>query len=155
MQQQISEIFQFTTSQGGRLFSHYICTFFFDAFQFTTSQGGRLNSMDTVNAALAFQFTTSQGGRPLVEWFYSGNWIFQFTTSQGGRQDTGSLHCYAGAFNSRPHKEVDFDRYCTLLTGVTFQFTTSQGGRRRTSRRDVRSERLSIHDLTRRSTREC
>ena len=54
---------------------------------------------------------------------------FQFTTSQGGRQARQLRTLSLQPFNSRPHKEVDD------LTGRTEQM-----------------ERLSIHDLTRRST---
>ena len=99
-----------------------------------------------------FQFTTSQGGRRAISSALSPSSSFQFTTSQGGRPDLSphspqrcrlSIHdltrrstfplgqkCYNTApFNSRPHKEVDFNR-----------------------RRHYRFYALSIHDLTRRST---
>ena len=56
------------------------------------------------------------------------------------------------SFNSRPHKEVDPIVCALLCMWHIFQFTTSQGGRRiRKPERRCRS-RLSIHDLTRRST---
>ena len=56
-------------------------------------------------------------------------------------------------FNSRPHTEVDADAVVLYINGENFQFTTSHGGRlvRLGSLADCTD--LSIHDLTRRSTR--
>ena len=56
-------------------------------------------------------------------------------------------------FNSRPHKEVDSIKPSKTCLALSFQFTTSQGGRRPGICTLSRQERLSIHDLTRRSTR--
>ena len=60
------EIFQLTTSQGGRLarFSNPIRN---ELFQLTTSQGGRHNIILLDSAGNSFQLTTSQGGRPGTE----------------------------------------------------------------------------------------
>ena len=55
--------------------------------------------------------------------------VFQFTTSQGGRPGLISDWTRSNSFNSRPHKEVDD-----------------------TVRAWGRMQKLSIHDLTRRST---
>ena len=57
---------------------------------------------------------------------------FQFTTSQGGRPCTRSYDVLQDSFNSRPHKEVDLSPWWNVC-----------------------SDRLSIHDLTRRSTTFC
>ena len=59
-----------------------------DIFQFTTSQGGRLKPITKNTEAMTFQFTTSQGGRPGTQCTGIGKDLFQFTTSQGGRQDS-------------------------------------------------------------------
>ena len=83
--QNILVIFQFTTSQGGRLLwlvqsglAHILsihdltrrstsvtlmlaCSIW--AFQFTTSQGGRRQAASIIITQAVFQFTTSQGGR--------------------------------------------------------------------------------------------
>ena len=56
---------------------------------------------------------------------------FQFTTSQGGRQQ----------------------KLCQACLKWIFQFTTSQGGRQCWSPVFLPPGKLSIHDLTRRSTR--
>ena len=55
-------------------------------------------------------------------------------------------------FNSRPHKEVDYDLLFLVKGTPTFQFTTSQGGRLRLKLSFLLAAKLSIHDLTRRST---
>ena len=81
-------------------------------------------------------------------------YFFQFTTSQGGRQSNCYFNTWSQiSFNSRPHKEVDWDNplisdyeHCLSIHDLTrrstapnvtltvttavFQFTTSQGGRR-------------------------
>ena len=164
-------------------------------FQFTTSQGGRLIEIPLMLGILVFQFTTSQGGRPArralrpPEQYFNSRphkevdvlfdsticsklisihdltrrstipkasdnlpATFQFTTSQGGRQDIETAY----------------------MIIIIFQFTTSQGGRLRggiladntkgyfNSRPHKEVDRtrstcfyrtgISIHDLTRRST---
>ena len=100
------------------------------AFQFTTSQGGRRPTEDGSDnkTSLSIHDLT----RRSTDFFFSSRCsiIFQFTTSQGGRL-TQYRQCHRnGSFNSRPHKEVDIQ---------------DTDGRR--------VELLSIHDLTRRSTR--
>ena len=62
------------------------------------------------------------------------------------------IRYYPGSFNSRPHKEVDGGQNVQGVIGKNFQFTTSQGGRPGGQRHYEGSRRLSIHDLTRRST---
>ena len=57
--------------------------------------------------------------------------VFQFTTSQGGRPIQCALDQIDSPFNSRPHKEVD------PMTDLP----------------PLQCRQLSIHDLTRRSTR--
>ena len=101
-------------------------------FQFTTSQGGRPFSMSTLFFASIFQFTTSQGGRRAMWSITNPTMSFQFTTSQGGRRVSGSI---------------------SWLQYLNFQFTTSQGGRLCDHISDRYAFLLSIHDLTRRSTR--
>ena len=77
-------------------------------------------------------------------------------------------------FNSRPHKEVDFDNGASYISqtisthdltrrstakasgdlsnALTFQLTTSQGGRRNVYDLTFEDVDISTHDLTRRST---
>ena len=119
-------------------------------FQFTTSQGGRLFILPCISVCILFQFTTSQGGRRYLQAYFQSVIlsihdltrrstdfdrrcldsvrisihdltrrstvplpdslrleVFQFTTSQGGRPSTALLSQMLGSFNSRPHKEVD------------------------------------------------
>ena len=76
--------FQFTTSQGGRLYQ-YLSSSPRSLFQFTTSQGGRPMNISATFMLSFFQFTTSQGGRPEWAWHIMDKEYFQFTTSQGGR----------------------------------------------------------------------
>ena len=76
-----------------------------------------------------FQFTTSQGGRRCCQTQRAIDGVFQFTTSQGGRHNDPQCMLPRRSFNSRPHKEVDSSPV----------FMTD-------------AYRLSIHDLTRRST---
>ena len=149
-----AEVFQFTTSQGGRQDFESLKAAA-EAFQFTTSQGGRQLCINAIKNDGTFQFTTSQGGRPLPQVMLTpSNYTFnsrphkevdpasfplecrrrdfQFTTSQGGRHGVGYLQEAENAFNSRPHKEVD--AVCLLVCNHerVFQFTTSQGGQRST-----------------------
>ena len=84
-----------------------------------------------ISRLAAFQFTTSQGGRRDVLFPGGRVSIFQFTTSQGGRRSLTGRAWHRG----------------------TFQFTTSQGGRLVTFSFPSNLSTLSIHDLTRRSTR--
>ena len=124
------QTFQFTTSQGGRLFGGF-CRGFPSTFQFTTSQGGRLFP------PLRTFFPSSFNSRPLKE-------------VDVRQRMTGMSRI---PFNSRPLKEVDSQGLVKTLILRIFQFTTSQGGRPRTAGCRSRRESLSIHDLSRRSTR--
>ena len=84
----------------------------------------------------------------------SARCIFQFTTSRGGRPRLYIRQSpLLSSFNSRPHEEVDILFSVFFGFGSSFQFTTSRGGRRSLPEVQAGSIRLSIHDLTRRSTR--
>ena len=63
-----------------------------------------------------------------------------------------AMHAHSGAFNSRPHKEVDRSASQIEIVNCFFQFTTSQGGRLEADDQETIRTILSIHDLTRRST---
>ena len=68
--------------------------------------------------------------------------------------EQGYAHESRSSFNSRPHKEVDIIPKAYSAQKTTFQFTTSQGGRPRPLQDGIVVDHLSIHDLTRRSTKE-
>ena len=167
--------FQFTTSQGGRQQSENPGAVSF-SFQFTTSQGGRpqppgiRGERETFNSRphkevdideeildaykVFFQFTTSQGGRQ--EWLYLNVPDLELSIHDLTRRSTTTLlsaYHASGPFNSRPHKEVDRYQGVTVYLTLLFQFTTSQGGRQVRVKISDLYIRLSIHDLTRRSTR--
>ena len=59
----------------------------------------------------------------------AGMKVFQLTTSQGGRHVDYICRNRCQAFNSRPHKEVDFAFFPEFPPAFDFQLTTSQGGR--------------------------
>ena len=61
---------------------------------------------------------------------FSSSFTFQLTTSQGGRPQRLLDQARGKYFNSRPHKEVDFEMYLTHYEIYN----------------------ISTHDLTRRST---
>ena len=134
------------------VFPSYVCDTA-GCFQFTTSRGGRQLRKRWRNTVRSFQFTTSRGGRLTTYGYaYLGGHLsihdltrrstshspqpaprhqnFQFTTSRGGR------------------RKILQKREVLLI----FQFTTSRGGRRSARLLRTRTEYLSIHDLTRRST---
>ena len=99
-------------------------------FQLTTSQGGRqFIASSTVNSGIISTHDLTRRSTQLygVEFNIP---LFQLTTSQGGRPGMTQLS----------------------LTVRTFQLTTSQGGRREHPSADGQSDRISTHDLTRRST---
>ena len=148
-----------------------------NAFQFTTSQGGRRKAViDPVeDVGLSIHDLTRRSTSMAITSLNQR--IFQFTTSQGGRRRTTYLIIFIGrtfnsrphkevdhnllnllssknSFNSRPHKEVDRIRRNGSSVPNIFQFTTSQGGRRREDELFIPAHDLSIHDLTRRSTRQ-
>ena len=112
-----------------RILSH--CQSEHNAFQLTTSHGGRLTDAGFTYAISIFQLTTSHGGRP-------------FHFQRNGAQK--------GPFNSRPHTEVDLPEDGSRVLAVIFQLTTSHGGRQAFLNFAVQAEKLSTHDLTRRST---
>ena len=105
------------------------------------------------DTSIFFQFTTSQGGRLHWRSLHSCVKIFQFTTSQGGRQNI--LYCVPcrTTFNSRPHKEVD-----VMIVPLSHSLELSiHDLTRRSTKRMMKTYplyQLSIHDLTRRSTVE-
>ena len=104
-----------------------------EIFQFTTSRGGRPSLIGERIGSKIFQFTTSRGGR-----LSRGGWgddrvLFQFTTSRGGRLNRCKGCSNSTSFNSRPHEEVDCHSFLTIEVIKCFQFTTSRGGRRRVS----------------------
>ena len=101
-----------------------------------------------------FQLTTSRRGRPIWGNLYGLNNIFQLTTSRRGRpSSTASWAATSRYFNSRPHEEVDV-YCCAIWTNIgIFQLTTSRRGRRIRRRRKLLYNRISTHDLTKRSTR--
>ena len=123
-----SLIFQFTTSQGGRLRRRYKTM---NRWPFNSRPhkevdpipDGRYNQSDLSIHDLTRRST--RGGHKDGEYRIT----FQFTTSQGGRPGILSSSIHQRTFNSRPHKEVDL----VLRPRTTYR-------------------RLSIHDLTRRST---
>ena len=144
--------FQFTTSRGGRRSG---ITDFWNKLHLsihdltrrsTASHGadGRFRGLsihdltrrstaldDMLSIFFSFQFTTSRGGRQIdkvAEWLKGD---FQFTTSRGGRHRSGAGYQHS----------------------VVFQFTTSRGGRLSIYISRDTDILLSIHDLTRRSTR--
>ena len=122
-----------------------------------------------------FQFTTSRGGRPADCPLIAVKLLSIHDLTRRSTLTLFSLFPAMCSFNSRPHEEVDGFSHPSLLYTFIFQFTTSRGGRRKsthrirrsgsfqftTSRGGRRSGRLqsillfglSIHDLTRRSTK--
>ena len=63
------------------------------------------------------------------------------------------LRTHQTPFNSRPHTEVDLFLLCQARQSLYFQFTTSHGGRHGQEIIVNGNDELSIHDLTRRSTK--
>ena len=144
--------FQFTTSQGGRLWSLHVSSSL-QIFQFTTSQGGRLKRLyecnDGRNISIhdltrrstaqadascwftTFQFTTSQGGRHLQNLFwFLADFISIHDLTRRSTKTYNLVIIYNQYFNSRPHKEVDRN-HPSIMNLIAY---------------------ISIHDLTRRST---
>ena len=146
-----------------------------EVFQFTTSQGGRRKELHRARAIQIFQFTTSQGGRLRGgPGLMKKSKISIHDLTRRSTNLTGGRDSERDYFNSRPHKEVDLNATGKNLTGSTFQFTTSQGGRLERIRAaalrltfqfttsqggrpgysasQTAETYISIHDLTRRST---
>ena len=99
-----------------------------------------------------FQFTTSQGGRLFFLFRFVLPYIFQFTTSQGGRLHTWSFHTYNFNFNSRPHKEVDPGHY-KWKHGYSYFNSRPHKEVDLEYQYMMECAEISIHDLTRRSTK--
>ena len=99
-------------------------------FQFTTSQGGRRILKSDENIYESFQFTTSQGGRPYLKLFFVYSIILSIhdLTRRSTLYNNYSI-VLMQSFNSRPHKEVDYNGTIIQMPTTIFQFTTSQGGR--------------------------
>ena len=123
-------------------------------FQFTTSQGGRRSPIVPQNITPAtFNSRPHKEVDQVALAVAALRRYFQFTTSQGGRLPFRFHQIVRTSFNSRPHKEVDSTQMEFRSSCVIFQFTTSQGGRRNVLRKCFNGLFLSIHDLTRRSTK--
>ena len=144
------QVFQLTTSQGGRL--NAVKTGVTTAiFQLTTSQGGRLIKRKGHYAPFLFQLTTSQGGRRVETINECLEKVFQLTTSQGGRQKLTAVCLKIIPISTHdltrrsteltitydPYRYIsthDLTRRSTFILlfvnyNFTFQLTTSQGGR--------------------------
>ena len=99
-----------------------------------------------------FQFTTSQGGRRGRNGGWGNDGAFQFTTSQGGRPFPGFSVRELSTFNSRPHKEVDlFWQNHGIHEKLSIHDLTRRSTLTKLAQKDA-DYALSIHDLTRRST---
>ena len=99
-------------------------------FQLTTSQGGRPDRQDLCIQLSLFQLTTSQGGRQSQRVYRET--VEQLSTHDLTRRSTVVPYRNVpvpASFNSRPHKEVDRERALALPGLRFFQLTTSQGGR--------------------------
>ena len=122
-------------------------------FQLTTSQGGRLRCLYSLR--LHTDISTHDLTRRSTMWakaYQVRLLTFQLTTSQGGRRIAGyMLDASKLYFNSRPHKEVDFNR-CDWW--IWLGISTHDLTRRSTLFSDFisLSQSISTHDLTRRST---
>ena len=79
---------------------------------------------------------------------------FQLTTSRRGRRMnwTQCTLCRR-SFNSRPHEEVDQERWILQTFGKEFQLTTSRRGRHNRLDSGRSRSHVSTHDLTKRSTK--
>ena len=79
-----------------------------ELFQFTTSQGGRLCLLPPGCSSRSLSIHDLTRRSTLTCWTsISVASFFQFTTSQGGRRLAFSIFFVIRSFNSRPHKEVD------------------------------------------------
>ena len=118
---EIGSVFQFTTSQGGRLCTRRVLRLLRRPF----------NSRSRYCPPFwHFQFTTSQGGRHSI--FPKRSPPSNLSIHDLTRRSTCSLNflCISSCtFNSRPHKEVVGGVIGAIYKPITFQFTTSQGGR--------------------------
>ena len=123
------QVFQLTTSQGGRL--NAVKTGVTTAiFQLTTSQGGRLIKRKGHYAPFLFQLTTSQGGRRVETINECLEKVFQLTTSQGGRQKLTAVCLKIIPISTHDLTRRSTSIFQMLSFMLIFQLTTSQGGRR-------------------------
>ena len=124
-----TQTFQFTTSQGGRLYTNRL-SFCASPFQFTTSQGGRRISSATVFMAPFFQFTTSQGGRPyFFEILHQILVLSIHDLTRRSTEDGTAIHVqYILSIHDLTRRSTQQSAF-PYFYGC-FQFTTSQGGRR-------------------------
>ena len=143
-------------------------------FQFTTSHGGRLQDLNLFQApeSLSIHDLTRRSTitifprydlcnlsihdltrRSTIIFLSLGHLkLFQFTTSHGGRQYTADDEEPECPFNSRPHTEVDVVQRMMreLRSSFNSRPHTEVDKRKRFSKEHID---LSIHDLTRRSTK--
>ena len=111
-----------------------------------------MRAQDIADKYGIFQLTTSRRGR-LPHLSYSVTTSnFQLTTSRRGRLATAASDFAMSTFNSRPHEEVDKIPEACLSRLSFFQLTTSRRGRLVSADPFVYDDRLSTHDLTKRST---
>ena len=100
-----------------------------------------------------FQLTTSRRGRRVA---FSARWIFVSVSTHDltKRSTANALAWYYrdSGFNSRPHEEVDYMALLLLISSVVFQLTTSRRGRPGYDSQVAKSQGVSTHDLTKRST---
>ena len=100
-----------------------------DVFQLTTSHGGRLIRLCSSSIRLAFQLTTSHGGRPSYWHIKYSDKAFQLTTSHGGRHFSRQRTEHRLVLSTH-----DLTRRSTRILkkpmcSKFFQLTTSHGGR--------------------------
>ena len=170
----LSTVFQFTTSQGGRLeialkrlklinLSIHDLTrrstlpiniYYLRSRSFNSRPHKEVDGGDTSDPQqlLFFQFTTSQGGRPVTGICYLT--MQSFNSRPHKEVDHAQAHRQRAnkqTFNSRPHKEVDFDGVA-LPDGMDLSIHDLTRRSTILSRISVIPRSLSIHDLTRRST---
>ena len=122
-------------------------------FQFTTSQGGRRSQYATISSLIILSIH-DLSRRSTISTLYVRFMMISFNSRPLKEVDRIAMMGVEArrTFNSRPLKEVDNDEKGNRGTEYLFQFTTSQGGRRYLQSRYPASRKLSIHDLSRRST---
>ena len=102
----------------------------FLSFQFTTSQGGRLyrHVFKDTDRLLSIHDLTRRSTR---KWCIHRVIFRPFNSRPHKEVDALGKATYDAhkTFNSRPHKEVDYTNHMSIYGFIIFQFTTSQGGR--------------------------
>ena len=128
------------------------CSICGEVFQFTTSQGGRLERANNNGDCIIFQFTTSQGGRHCHG--NPGCIRYCLSIHDLTRRSTRSvmLTQYLDFLSIHDLTRRSTPSWIIFWSSFIFQFTTSQGGRPLQYCQLCHSGILSIHDLTRRST---